>query len=85
MVANEDWLRMNPKASVHNFSMSIFDHYMLVLVLNRSQPRKPVKKPEAMWTREEGCRDVVESAWDPLRCDSGLIITDKLKWCQEQL
>ncbi|XP_075640628.1 uncharacterized protein LOC142612415 [Castanea sativa] len=88
IVRNEDWLWMYPKSSVHNFSMSIFDHCMLILALNLSQPRKPVKKQlvfEAMWTREEGCRDVVESAWDPLWCDLGLTITDKLKRCLEQL
>nr|POE62199.1 hypothetical protein CFP56_39527 [Quercus suber] len=44
MVANEDWLRLFPEASVHHFSMSYFDHCMLVLALKCNQPRKPVKK-----------------------------------------
>lgn len=88
MVANEDWLRLYPEASVHHFSMSNSNHCMLVLALKRSQPRKPMKKMfifEAMWTREDGCREVIELAWDPLSCDSGTTIMDKLKHCQDQL
>ena len=88
MVANEDWLRLHPEANVHHFSMSISDHCMLVLALKRNQPRKPMKKRfmfEAMWTREEGCREIIESVWDPLSCDVGLSITDKLRRCQDHL
>lgn len=38
-----------------------------------------------MWTREEGCREVVELAWDPFRGDLEIKITDRLKSCWEQL
>ena len=38
-----------------------------------------------MWTREEGCKEVMESAWDPLRGGPQFKITDRLKNCQEQL
>ena len=35
--------------------------------------------------REEGCRKVVEAAWDPLWGDLELKIMNRLKSCQEQL
>ena len=76
------------EASVYHFSMSVSDHCLLVLALKRNQPRKPPKKRfmfEAMWTREEGCRDVVVSAWDLFRNYTKSFVTDKLKWCQDQL
>lgn len=88
MVANEDWLRLYPEASVHHFSMSNSNHCMLVLALKCSQPRKPMKKMfifEAMWTREDGCREVIELASDPLSCDSRTTIMDKLKHWHDQL
>nr|POE68984.1 hypothetical protein CFP56_41154 [Quercus suber] len=73
MVANKGWMSMFPEASVHHFSMSISDHCLLALSLKRSQPRKPIRKRfmfEAIWTREEGCKDVIEATWDPLRSSS---------------
>ena len=62
--------------------MSNFDHCMLVLALKRNQPRKPMKKRfmfEAMWMKEEGCREIIDSVWDPLSNDMGLTIMDKLR------
>ena len=88
MVANEDWLRLHPEASVHHLSMSNSDHCMVVLALKCNQPTKPTKKRfmfEEMWTREEGCRKVIASIWDPLSCDLGITIMEKLKRCQDQL
>ena len=88
MVTNEGWMSVFLEASVHHFSMSIFDHCLLVLSLKRSQPRKPIRKHfmfEAMWTREEGCKDDIEVAWDPFQSNSVSSITDKLKKCQDQL
>ncbi|XP_030959237.1 uncharacterized protein LOC115981210 [Quercus lobata] len=88
MVASESWVQCFSEASLHHFSMSIFDHCLLTLYLNRRQPHKPVRKRfffEAMWTREPGCRKVIEEAWDPLRRDPDFRITDQLKNCQEHL
>ena len=31
--------------------------------------------------REEGCREIIESVWDPFSYDMGLTITDKLRRC----
>lgn len=73
---------------MHHFSMSSTDQCMLVLALKHSHPRKLVKKRfmfKAMWTREDGCKEVIESVWDPLSCDSGTTIMDELKRCQDQL
>nr|XP_023911327.1 uncharacterized protein LOC112022938 [Quercus suber] len=86
MVANVEWMRLYPEACVHHFSLSKSDHCMLVLALKREQPRKPMKKRfmfEAMWTREAGCREIIETVWDTLSCSTGLTITDKLRQCQD--
>ena len=40
---------------------------------------------EAMWTREEGYREVIETAWDPLNADPDVQIRDRIKSCQDHL
>ncbi|XP_023886945.1 uncharacterized protein LOC111999058 [Quercus suber] len=88
MVASENWLKSFPNASVHHVSMSISDHCLLSLYLHRRKPRKPARKRfffEAMWTREAGCRELIEEVWDPVGRDSRSMIMDRLKSCQEQL
>ena len=40
---------------------------------------------EAMWTREEGCREVIEMAWDPLNANPDVQIRDRIKSCQAHL
>ena len=40
---------------------------------------------EAMWTREEGCREVIEMAQDPLNANSDVQIRDRIKSCQNHL
>lgn len=86
MVASE--IEKFPKVGVHHFAMSVSDHCLLTLFFNRRQHRKPIRKRfffEAMWTREEGCREVIKEAWDPLRRDPDLLIKDRLRSCQEHL
>ncbi|KAK7860942.1 hypothetical protein CFP56_029135 [Quercus suber] len=88
MVASESWLDRFPNASVHHVSMSISDHCLLSLCLHRRKPRKPARKRfffEAMWTREAGCRELIEDVWDPVGRDSRATIMDRLQNCQEQL
>ena len=40
---------------------------------------------EAIWTREEVCREVIEKAWDPFNSNLELQIQDRLKCCQAHL
>lgn len=40
---------------------------------------------EEMRTREEGCREVIERAWDPLNCNLELPNQKRLKSCQDHL
>ena len=40
---------------------------------------------EAMWTREEVYREVIEKAWDPLNSNLELQIQDRLNCCQAHL
>ena len=77
-----------PEASVHHVALSISDHCLLSLFLQRRKTRKPNKKRfffEAMWVREAGCREIIEEVWDPVGCVSRNKISDHLKNCQEQL
>lgn len=39
--------------------------------MHRSEGRKRLMF-EAIWTREEGCREVIEKAWDPLNSNPEL-------------
>ena len=81
-------MRIFPQARVQHVSLSISDHCLLALSIKRRQPQKPAKKGfffEEMWTREEGCREIVESAWDPLRVDPEYKVTDRIRSCQNQL
>ena len=68
MVANKKWLNMFREAKVYHREMSASDHCLLNLSLRHWASRKGGRKRfmfEAMWTREEGCRKVIEDAWDP--------------------
>lgn len=88
MVASESWSEKFPEARVHHFATSISDHCLLTLFLYRRQPHKPVRKRfffEAMWTREGGCREVIEEAQDPMWRDLEFRLTDRLKSCKEHL
>ena len=40
---------------------------------------------EAMWTREEGCKEVIEASWDPLNANLNVKIRDRIKSCQAHL
>ena len=88
MVANANWMELFQEARVHYFSMSSSDHCLLLLILKKGQPKKSIKKHfffEAMWMREERCREVVELYWDSFRGEPKYKITNKLKNCQENL
>ena len=65
MVANEAWLNMFPEAKVVHRSMAASDHCLLSLSVRMRETRKVARKRfmfEEMWTREEGCREVVDRA-----------------------
>lgn len=88
MVANSSWLELFPDAKVYHRSMSSSDHCLLTLIMKNGQLRKLVRKRfllEAMWAREDGCKDVGEEVWDPYRGGSGCNIMDRLKRCQVSL
>lgn len=73
-----------PEASVHHFSMSILDHYLLALFLRQSQPRKLVKKHFLFEVVDKGGW-MQRGVWGLLRGDLEFKITNKLKRCQDQL
>ena len=88
MVANEEWLNLFPKAKVFHGVMAAFDHCLLSLSLRMRGSRRVVKKRftfEEMWTKKEGCREVIEKAWDPLNNNPKLPIQERLKSCQVHL
>ena len=88
MVANEDWRELFPKAEVHHVSMSASDHCLLALFLRHRTSPRPLKRRfffEAIWTRDERCKEVIERAWDPFKGGSKFQIQDRIKSCQFQL
>ena len=65
MVTNEDRLSLFPEARVRHVAMSISDHFLLMLSVTRKQTKKQGRKCfffEAMWTRDERCREIIEGA-----------------------
>ena len=69
-------------------AMATSDHCMLNLSLRKQvQTRGKGKRFmfEAMWTREEGCREVIKMAWDPLNANPDVQIRDRIKRCQDHL
>ena len=88
IVANEKWMKMFLKAKVFHKAMATSDHCMLNLSLRKQVQRRGKGKQfmfEAMWTREEGCREVIETAWDPLNANPDVQIRDRIKSCQDHL
>nr|POE57175.1 uncharacterized protein CFP56_01831 [Quercus suber] len=86
VVANEGWLANFPEAQVHHISMAASDHCLLALFVRKKAPPKKVRKRfffEAMWIRDDRCKEVIEEAWDPLRVD--VDIQERIKNCQGQL
>ena len=88
MVANEEWIKLFPEAKVFHRSMAASDHCLLSLSLKVRRARRGLKKRfmfEDMWTREEGCREIIEKAWDPLNCNPDLLIQNRLSCCKDYL
>ena len=88
MVANKEWLNLFPEVKVVHRSVVASDHCLLSPSLRMREPRKVARKRfmfEEMWTREEGCREVVERAWDPLDCNLEMSIQKRLKSYQVNL
>ena len=68
-VANKGWLARFSEAQVHHISPAASDHCLLALFLRKKAPPKALRKRflfEAMWTRDDRCKEVIEGAWDPL-------------------
>ena len=88
MEANEEWIKLFPEAKVFHRSMAASDHCLLSLSFKVRGARRGFKKRfmfEEMWTRDEGCREVIEKAWDPLNCNPDLLIQNRLSCCKEYL
>ena len=88
MVVNEKWVEQFPEAQVHHISMSASDHCMLALFLTKIKRPKPKKRRfvfEAMWARDDRCKEVIKRAWDPLRTRYDLSIVERIRHCQELL
>nr|POE82897.1 hypothetical protein CFP56_14177 [Quercus suber] len=87
-VANEGWRALFPEAMVFHVSMPASDHCLLELSLKKRGHPKPTKKRfffESMWTRDDRCREVIETAWDPLRECPMFQLQDRIKSCQIHL
>lgn len=88
VVVNTRWMEAFPDARVHHVSMSASNHYLLALTTRKPRVEKQRKRRflfEAMWTRDNICKEVIEDAQDPLRADLDFQIQDRIKSCQTQL
>ena len=81
-------MRLFLEARVRHVAMYILDHCLLMLSLTCKQTKKQGRKHfffEAMWTRDERCREIVEWAWDSGQVELEDGIMGRIKRCQEQL
>ena len=65
MVANEECLKLFLESKVFHRLMAASDHCLLSLSLKVRGSRRVFKKRfmfEEIWTRDEGCREVIEMA-----------------------
>lgn len=67
-VATGSWSNLFPNAVAHNITASVSDHSPITLTLNsqarRNRAQGKMFKFELMWTRHEGCREIIENSWD---------------------
>ena len=78
--------RNSSKRKSITFQWQFWTTAFLALFLRKKAPPKKVRKKfffEAMWTRDERCKEVIEGAWDPLQAD--VDIQERIKNCQGQL
>ena len=88
MVVNDGWRAKFPKAKVYHVFMAASNHCLLALSIKKNNPQRKRQKWfffEAIWAREEGCKEVIEQAWDLYRELSDLPIEERLTRCQNQL
>ena len=64
-LSNMEWYLKNPNAIVQHIFESSSDHFALIVRLEgrRRQRGRPRFHFEAMWTRSDGCRKVIEHTW----------------------
>ena len=68
--------------------MAKSNHCLLDLSLRKSSPSKPTSRRfvfEAMWVKDDRCREVIESAWESFLEGVNGSIVDQIKRCQYQL
>lgn len=88
MLANEKWIELFPEAQVRHVSMAASDHCLLDLSLRKSSPSKPTRRRfvfEAMWVKDERCREVIEAMWESYHVGTNDSIVDQILRCQSQL
>ena len=64
--ATPDWINQFMNTKVHHLTESTSDHCIL-LVSNENSPSKPHNRRfhfEAMWTKREDCREVIDTTWN---------------------
>ncbi|XP_075645968.1 uncharacterized protein LOC142617137 [Castanea sativa] len=87
-VADARWIKQFSEEQVRHISMAASDHCLLALFLKKKRSSKLAKKRflfEAMWVKDGGCREVIESIWDSSQANPYKCLTDKISKCQSQL
>ena len=63
--AMQSWIDNYKEARVHHIVDSTSDHFALLIsdFVAYQMPRRRRFHFEAMWTKKEECRDIIEAAW----------------------
>jgi len=87
-VATTNWVARFPATKVLHLECRSSDHKPL-LILPMGVPKKKRRKPwrfEQMWLEDDGCRDIVDSAWRQQVSGKSMDqVEEKIKICQARL
>ena len=86
-VATMEWLDKFPATKVIHLECGLSDHKPILICLNGiPKLRQKLWRFEHMWLEEEGCRDMVETAWLFNAPDQAMTrVEGKISHCQAQL
>ena len=89
-LVSTNWAGVFPRVKLHHLSNSVSDHS--ILVLKETSPLRQQRRQtklfwfESMWLEDEGCKKVVEEAWERGRSSNSLWPLETcLEECQQSL
>ena len=88
-LATLDWVDHYKEVKVHHLVESTFDHCALLITdanVVQKYPNRRRFQFEAMWTRREECKDIIQGVWDDSQeLNSPMGIAARFSCCAKNL